>query len=156
MNGLLLFNRQRTRRVNLALLRSFCRAALGELIPEGEGDYQIAVYLVDEAEIGRLNEKFLHHQGSTDVITLDHRGRAQEGPLSAEIFISLDEALRQARRYGTTWQSEIARYFIHGALHLLGRDDARPGLRRAMKRQEDRLLKELSRRFDWGKLEREQ
>ena len=45
--------------------------------------------------------------------------------LHGEIFICVDEAIRQARRFGTIWQSEIVRYLIHGVLHLLGFDDSR-------------------------------
>ena len=63
---------------------------------------------------------------------------------------------RWTRRGGLEfrWQSEIARYLVHGLLHLEGYDDAGPGPRRAMKRRENKLLKELSRRFDLGKLGR--
>ena len=43
-------------------------------------------------------------------------------------FVCLDEAVRQARRFHTTWQSELVRYVVHGVLHLLGYDDQRrPG-----------------------------
>jgi len=41
----------------------------------------------------------------------------------------------------------LARYLIHGVLHLRGFDDRTPRARLTMKREEDRLLRELSRRF---------
>jgi rRNA maturation RNase YbeY len=47
---------------------------------------------------------------------------------------------------------EVTRYLVHGVLHLEGYDDTDPVSRRAMKRRENKLLKELSRRFDLGKL----
>ncbi|HYA79070.1 MAG TPA: rRNA maturation RNase YbeY, partial [Candidatus Nitrosopolaris sp.] len=72
--------------------------------------------------------------------------------LHGEIFICVDEAVRQARQYGTSWQSEIVRYLVHGVLHLLGFDDVRAGTRRKMKREENRRLRELSRRFALSKL----
>ena len=56
--------------------------------------------------------------------------------------------------FGATWQSEIIRYLAHGILHLEGYNDTETGPRRAMKREENRLVKELSRRFDLGKLDR--
>jgi probable rRNA maturation factor len=162
MNILLLFNRQTTRRVNLPLLRQICRALL-EPRRAGEGltprdrvsgrKYEIGVHLVGTLEITRLNATFLRHSGPTDVITFDYCQDAPAGCLTGEIFISMDEAVAQARRFGTEWQSELIRYFIHGLLHLQGHDDRTPGPRKKMKRQENRLLKGLSRRFNWGKLE---
>jgi ssRNA-specific RNase YbeY (16S rRNA maturation enzyme) len=46
----------------------------------------------------------------------------------------------------------VARYLIHGILHLEGFDDTDPASRRLMKRRENKLLKDLSARFDLGKL----
>jgi len=36
------------------------------------------------------------------------------------------------------------RYIVHAILHLLGFDDTRPIARRKMKREENRLLRELT------------
>jgi probable rRNA maturation factor len=65
----------------------------------------------------------------------------------------MDEALIQARRFRTTWQTELVRYLIHGVLHLQGHDDRRSVSRRSMKKEEARLLKKLGRRFCLSKLE---
>ncbi len=67
--------------------------------------------------------------------------------LHGEIFICVDEAIAQARKYAPRWQSEIVRYVIHGILHLLGHDDSRPAARRRMKREENRLLRRLAGKF---------
>jgi probable rRNA maturation factor len=162
MSLLLFFNRQKTRKVNLPVLRRICRSAAeacttgartGELDRESAGTYEIGVHLVGTPEMTRLNETFLRHSGSTDVITFDYREDAPPGCLCGEIFISMDEAVAQARRFGTEWQSELIRYVVHGLLHLLGYDDVSPELRRKMKREENRLLKGLSRGFILGRLE---
>ena len=99
-----------------------------------------------------MNENFLNHQGSTDVITFNHG--EEGGVLHGEIFICIDEAVIQGRRFGASWQSEAARYLVHGVLHLEGFDDKKPGSCRTMKRRENFLLKKLSERFDLGKLSR--
>jgi len=46
----------------------------------------------------------------------------------------------------------MTRYLVHGVLHLEGFNDTDTVSRRAMKRQENKLLKELSLRFNLGKL----
>jgi probable rRNA maturation factor len=83
------------------------------------------------------------------------RGRKQtvSPALHGEIFICVDDAIAQARRFRTTWTSELVRYAIHGVLHLLGHDDSRPDARRKMKREENRLVKEMARRFPLRKSE---
>ena len=99
-----------------------------------------------------INQTYLRHAGSTDVITFDH-AETRSTP-HGEIFICHDEAILQARRFRTTWQSEIVRYLIHGVLHLRGFDDHRAADRRKMKREENRLLREISLRFPISKLAR--
>jgi len=44
------------------------------------------------------------------------------------------------------------RYVVHGLLHLRGYDDRQPAARRQMKREEDRLLTQLARRFPFRRL----
>ena len=66
----------------------------------------------------------------------------------------VDVAVEQARRFRVTWQAELARYVIHGILHLQGHDDQNAAGRRRMKREEGRLLKELGGRFRLSKLAR--
>jgi rRNA maturation RNase YbeY len=153
MSILQVLNRQKVRALDLHFLRRIARALLEESL--GRKHYELGVHLVCAHEIAALNEKFLGHQGSTDVISFNHgEGRGAE-MLHGEIFICVDEALAQARRFRVSWQAEASRYLIHGLLHLEGCDDAEPLLRRAMKRRENNLLKELSRRFDLSKLSRQ-
>ena len=163
---IIIANRQRTRKVNLPLLERIAAALLDDLNTEGA---ELGVHLVAAPEIIRLNETFLRHQGSTDVITFDYSNAGGQcfvttqniraatkrcPPLHGDIFICVDEAVRQARRFRTSWPSEIVRYLVHGVLHLLGYDDSRAGERRDMKREEGRRLGELSRRFSLAQLGR--
>jgi rRNA maturation RNase YbeY len=69
-----------------------------------------------------------------------------------ELFVCLDEAVGQCRRFNTFWQSELVRYIVHGILHLLGYDDRQPAARRQMKREEDRRLTQLAERFPFRRL----
>jgi probable rRNA maturation factor len=152
MSGeLSLSNHQRARQIDLRLLRRLTRDLLQDLLHAG--DYDLAIHLVNSREMTRLNETHLRHAGSTDVITFDY-SEAGTGVLAGEIFICLEEAIIQAARFRTLWQAELVRYIVHGLLHLRGYDDTRPAPRRKMKREENRLVKELSRLFPLRKLER--
>ena len=147
MSGdLRLLNRQRARPVNTRLLREI----IGHLWADKAFD--LTVHLVGPAEMSRLNQKHLGHDGSTDVITLDYSGAP--AALAGEIFVCVEEAAIQARRFRTNWQSELARYVIHGLLHLEGHDDLQTAARRRMKREENRRLKALTGRFPLRQLAR--
>lgn len=152
MTLLLLFNRQKTRAVDGALLRRVAQHLLQGR--PAHSQYELGVHLIGAAEMAKLNETFLRHAGSTDVITFNHNEGAGDGALHGEIFISIDDAVAQAGPFGATWQSEVVRYLAHGILHLEGYDDTTPARRRTMKREENKLVKALSRRFDLGRLGR--
>lgn len=150
VNELVLRNRRSGRRVNMALLRRITRFLLEEALAISE--YEIGIHLVGEPEMTRLNESFLGHKGSTDIITFDHLPTPCPGHLHGELFICLPVAAAQAREFKTTWQSELTRYVGHGLLHLMGYDDRTHAKRRVMKVQEDRLLHAVTERFAVGKL----
>lgn len=152
-NGLhvTLLNRQRSRKLDARRLRKITLKLLDELqVSEAE----LGIAFVADEEMTLVNETFLQHEGSTDVITFDHtptqnsRRKSEEtrqNSLHGELFICVDEAIRQAKRFRTTWQSELTRYIVHGVLHLLGHDDHRAADRRKMKREENRLVRKLVR-----------
>jgi probable rRNA maturation factor len=144
--SLVIRNQQRVRRVDLRCLRKIVRSLLKDELRRNHFD--LGIYLVGEAEMTRLNETHLHHRGSTDVITFDYCDPRQSDLLAGEIVVCVPEGVAQARRFRTTWQREVIRYAVHGVLHLCGYDDRSSRLRRAMKREENRLLKRLTSRFE--------
>ena len=168
MSELVLRNRQRARRVHTPLLRRIVRSLLTEFA--GIESYELGIHLVAVPEITGLNETYLHHVGSTDVVTFDYSvgqaSRLSLTPLKREdgdrrdarptvhgdILLCVDEAIAAARRFRTSWQSELVRYLVHGVLHLLGHDDRTATARRKMKRVEDRLLLALAGQFHFQDL----
>ncbi len=149
-------SRQRTKKINLRLLKQIVNELFLELkITEAE----LGITLVGWKKMAQVNWDFLQHEGSTDVITFDHseRRKAVSGKrkiLHGELFISVDDAVQQAKEFSTSWQSETVRYIVHGVLHLLGHDDLKPHLRRLMKREENRLMRRLEQRFTLAQLSR--
>ncbi len=149
-------NRQRARKINSRLLKQIVSALFTELqITEAE----LGINLVGAREMTLVNENFLQHEGSTDVITFDHldpRPKTQDAKpkIHGELFICVDEAILQARTFDTIWQSEVVRYVVHGILHLLGHDDRRAAARRVMKREENRLVRGLAGRFSLAQISR--
>lgn len=169
MKVLSLQNRQRTRAIDLGLLKKVARNLIEEAL--GRTSYELGIHLVSADEMASINETFLQHTGSTDVITFDHNESLAKNlsetfqlpkeagadaefypALFGEIYISIDDAVKQAREFRTSWQSELIRYVAHGVLHLEGFDDLKLAARRKMRREENRLVKELATRFPVSKL----
>lgn len=146
-------NRQRARKLDLPWLEKVAAAILAKTkVKQAE----VGIVLVGGKEMAKLNDTFLGHEGSTDVITFDYSEPGRPAVTAAaaihgEIFVCVAEAERQAKLFGTNWRSELVRYVVHGVLHLMGHDDLQPVARNKMKRVEGRLVRELSRLFALSK-----
>ena len=152
MNVLLLRNRHKECPVHLPLLRKISGQLVAGIFPGLA--FELAIHLVDDDEMAALNESFLQHDGPTDVITFDHADVGASPGVLGEIFICLPVAVRQARQFRTSWQSELVRYVVHGLLHLAGYDDLDSADRRKMKRQENRLMTQMEKKFSIARLKR--
>ena len=149
-NSVSVQNRQRGRKLDTRLLRVITRWLLSDALHVQT--FQLAVYVVAPDQMTRLNETFLKHRGSTDVLTFDYSETTEATSVLGEIFVCAEEAVIQSARFRTDWRSELVRYVVHGTLHLLGYDDRRLAARRKMKRVENLTLKRLAGRFDLKKL----
>lgn len=130
-------------------LRKFIRFHLDNQL--ALASYDIGVHLVSSERMAEVNRTHLHHEGPTDVITFDYCDPG-ETHLHGDLFICPAIAHTQADEHGTSWESEILRYLIHGILHLRGYDDLSGNDRRVMKREENRLLKGLVERHPASQL----
>jgi probable rRNA maturation factor len=115
------------------------RAALasGRRARPGRGERELSIALTGDAEIRRINRRFLGHDWATDVIAFPL------GDGDAEVVVSLERAVAQARARGHPWRAELALYIVHGVLHLHGHDDHEPAARRRMLAAERRVLAAL-------------
>jgi rRNA maturation RNase YbeY len=130
-------NRQRAKPLDRAQLKKLVEWVCAQMKIESA---QVGFHFVTPKEMARVHEQFMNIAGSTDVITFDH-GSQPPHFIHGEIYISIADAIQQAKDFKTTWRSEVNRYVIHGLLHLLGYDDTMPKARAIMKRHENRLLK---------------
>lgn len=85
---------------------------------EGVEEAEISVALLDDTAIATMNQEYLEHEGPTDVITFAmHEG--DEPPLG-DIYVGVEQAVRQAAEFGATPAEEVLRLAVHGTLHVLG------------------------------------
>ena len=82
----------------------------------------INICLVNNAMIKKFNLKFLQNGSSTDVLAFNLSGKNKK-VLLADIIISTETAIAQARKFKTTPDYELMLYVAHGLLHILGYND---------------------------------
>ena len=75
---------------------------------------------VNDRTIGLYNNKYLHHNYPTDIITFDY---TQFNFISGDIYISIDTVKFNALKFNTSFPNELNRVIIHGLLHLMGYKD---------------------------------
>jgi probable rRNA maturation factor len=132
--------RRRLLGVNAARVSADARRLLRAL---DEAEAELAVSLVDDAEIRRLNRDYRGQDRATDVLAFAMREGARapgDAAVLGDVVISLDTAARQARQRGVSAADEVRTLLIHGVLHLLGYDHER-SLREA------RRMKAIARRL---------
>lgn len=94
---------------------------------------------ITSEKIREINNQYLSHDYSTDIITFNYS--EDKKLIDGEIFISIDDAEENAKKYKVKSLEEIGRLIAHGILHLIGFDDLTPDKRKKMKIQENRLIK---------------
>lgn len=105
----------------------------------------VSIGVVDDAQMRRLNAKFLHRRGNTDSLSFDLSDEANpEEPRVFDLIVNGELAAREAARRGHAAEAELALYVAHGLLHQLGFDDATEAQAARMHRTEDEILKHLS------------
>jgi len=85
-----------------------------------ELDKIVFVFCSDEYLL-EMNKQYLDHDTLTDIITFP---LSEEGkPVYGEVYISVDRIKENAKIFKASYQNELLRVMIHGALHLCGYTD---------------------------------
>jgi len=100
---------------------------------------EVSIAVVDDETIHGLNRRHLDHDEPTDVLSFLLEREADR--LDGELVVSADTAARCAGQFGWSAAEELLLYTIHGALHLVGLDDATADERRRMRRRERQYLR---------------
>jgi probable rRNA maturation factor len=98
---------------------------------------KVSTVFCSDYVIRKLNARYRKIDRSTDVLSFT----IGDPDFLGEIYISLQRALVQARRYHATLAEEIIRLFIHGFFHLQGYDHETGRGRLKMERKEERYFR---------------
>ena len=98
----------------------------------------LEINFISGENIHTINKSYLKHDYTTDIITFNYSDSLQQ--LDGEIFVSIDDALNNSKKFKVSLSEELVRLVIHGILHLLGYDDQNVTDKKIMKRLENKLL----------------
>jgi probable rRNA maturation factor len=91
--------------------------------------------------LSHLNNKYLHHNTFTDILTFPDITNPKK--IAGDIYISVERIKENSEKFRQPFDKELARVMIHGILHLLGYTDKTAGDREVMTRKEDYYLDKL-------------
>lgn len=85
-----------------------------------------------------INVKYLSHDTYTDIITFPYHEEGEK--IQSDIFISIERAKENSKKFNHSLREEIHRLLVHGLLHLIGYDDHSPNDKQQMTKAEDKYL----------------
>lgn len=104
---------------------------------------EVAVALLDDAEMDRLHQAHCGVAGTTDVLSYPDPDADPSRGLAGDLAIGVEVANREASERSRRIEEEILLYAAHGLLHLAGeRDDTAESASR-MRAAQDRIMRAL-------------
>ncbi len=137
MKNLFIYNEKEIK-IKKSLLHKIVSSICGEL---DLNIYSLEINFVSSETMISINKKYLNHNYSTDIITFDYSN--ERNNLDGEIFISINDASENSKKYHVTLNNEIFRLVTHGILHMTGYDDITLAKRKKMKKVEDTLVQKI-------------
>lgn len=112
-------------------------AWLARRVLRGEGgEMDVALVFAGDSRLRALNQEYRNLDRTTDVLSFNIPGVPHVVSASGELYISIPQARRQARRYRHSLILELERLVVHGVLHLLGHDHKKVDEARRMRASE--------------------
>src|SRR5258708_5042127 len=111
-------NRQRKLKIDEAHWQTFVSAAL-QVVPAAGANATVA--FVSDRAMRTLNRTWRGKRGTTDVLSFpaaQNEFEKTEGATLGDVVVSVEQASRQARKHGLSFDDEVAQLILHGLLHL--------------------------------------
>ena len=97
---------------------------------------------VDSKKMYSLNKDYLDHTTDTDIITFDY---SEKKTISAEVYISKDMMIENAKENSQTPENECLRLMSHALFHCMGYKDKSPFEKKNMRSKEEEFISAVSR-----------
>ena len=106
---------------------------------EDKEKQELSIAMIGQGRIRELNKKYRGKNRATDVLAFSNKEIGL-----GEIVICFREVKKNAKRFGSILEKELARVLIHGILHLLGYNHEEDKLKaEEMRKKENYYLLQL-------------
>ena len=103
---------------------------IAKIVLEGEGKSKsdLSIALIGPGKMRKLNKRYLGKNRATDILAFGETSRYKVKDVRykirdlGEIVICLREVKKNAKKFKSSFEKELARVLIHGILHLVGYD----------------------------------
>lgn len=99
----------------------------------------VSYTFVSDAFLYEMNKTHLQHDDYTDIITFDLSEKKGE-QLIVDIYISVERVAENAMLHQVSYQAELLRVILHGALHIAGFGDKTPAQKKRMRAAEEEWM----------------
>lgn len=108
-------------------------------------DVNLSVVLTDNRRLQKLNRDYLGIDAPTDVLSFPASESDPEtgARYIGDILISVPYAAEGAKQAGNSLEAELQLLVVHGVLHLLGHDHAKPKEKAKMWKAQAEILETL-------------
>ena len=108
-------------------------------------DVNLSVVLTDNRRLHKLNRDYLGVDAPTDVLSFPASESDPEtgARYIGDILISVPYAAKGAKQAGNSLEAELQLLVVHGVLHLLGHDHAKPKEKTKMWKAQSEILTQL-------------
>jgi probable rRNA maturation factor len=126
-----------------SLIERAARATLEH--QQASPDTNLSIVLTDNRRLRKLNRDYLGIDAPTDVLSFPASESDPEtgAPYLGDILISVPYAAKGAKQAGHSLESELQLLIVHGVLHLLGHDHAKPKEKAKMWKAQREILTQL-------------
>jgi probable rRNA maturation factor len=114
------------------------RHAVKQTLAEHESGGALTLLLAGDAKLRTLNHAFRGKDAPTNVLSFP--AAENNDNYLGDIAIAYNVTAKEARAAGKTFADHATHLAVHGTLHLLGFDHARPGEAKRMETEERRIL----------------
>ena len=127
------------------LIERAVHAALTHHASRESLDVNLSVVLADNRRLRKLNRDYLGVDAPTDVLSFPASESDPESDARyiGDILISVPYATKGAKQAGNSLEAELQLLVVHGVLHLLGHDHAKPKEKAKMWKAQAEILKSL-------------
>ena len=128
-----------------ALIERAVQAALKHHASRESLDVNLSVVLTDNRRLQKLNRDYLGIDAPTDVLSFPASESDPEtgARYIGDILISVPYAAKGAKQAGNSLEAELQLLVVHGVLHLLGHDHAKPKEKAKMWKAQREILETL-------------